>query len=137
MPGQPTWQRPPGRGLAVTALVMGILALLSCWTVLGGILFGLAALVFGVIATTKARRGTGTGGGMAMAGLVLGLLGLIAAIVLIVIGVNVFVNSGGKDYLDCVRNANGDQAKIEKCRQDFNQTLQNKYSVTLTPAPTQ
>ncbi|NKY85438.1 DUF4190 domain-containing protein [Nocardia veterana] len=135
-PGQGAWQEPKGKGLAITALVLGIIALLSCWTILGGILFGLIAVVFGIIATVKARRGTAAGGGMAIAGLVLGLLGLIAGIVIAVIGVNFFVNNGGKDFLDCVNKANGDQSKIDQCQRDWNQTLENKYSVTLSPRPT-
>ncbi|MFF0456269.1 DUF4190 domain-containing protein [Nocardia africana] len=135
-PGQGTWEQPKGKGLAITALVLGIIALLTCWTVLGGILFGLVALIFGIIATVKARRGTAAGGGMAMAGLVLGLLGLIAGIVIAAIGVNFFVNNGGKDFLDCVNKANGDQSKIDQCQRDWNQTLENKYSVTLSPRPT-
>ncbi|WP_258562104.1 DUF4870 domain-containing protein [Nocardia africana] len=60
-PGQGTWEQPKGKGLAITALVLGIIALLTCWTVLGGILFGLVALIFGIIATVKARRGTAAG----------------------------------------------------------------------------
>ncbi|WP_227979027.1 DUF4190 domain-containing protein [Nocardia spumae] len=135
-PGQGAWEEPKSKGLAITALVLGIIALLSCWTVLGGILFGLLALIFGIIATVKSRRGTAGGGGMAIAGLVLGLLGLIAAIVIAAIGVSFFVNNGGKDFLDCVNKANGDQSKIDQCQRDWNQTLENKYSVTISPRPT-
>ncbi|KZM68058.1 DUF4190 domain-containing protein [Nocardia terpenica] len=136
-PGQPYWQEPQSRGLAITALVLGILALLSCWTVFGGIIFGLLALIFGIIATVKSRRGTAAGGGMAITGLILGLLGLIAAIVLVAIGVTFFVNNGGKDFVDCVNKANGDQSKIDQCQRDWNKTLENKFSVTLTPRPTE
>ncbi len=135
-PGQAGWEEPKSKGLAITALVLGIIALLTCWTVLGGIIFGLLALIFGIIATVKSRRGTAGGGGMAIAGLVLGLLGLIAAIVITVIGVSFFVNHGGKDYFDCVDNANGDKSKIEQCQRDWNHTLENDFSVTITPRPT-
>ncbi|RDI61522.1 DUF4190 domain-containing protein [Nocardia pseudobrasiliensis] len=134
-PGQP-WQEQKGRGLAITALVLGIIALLSCWTIVGGILFGLVGVIFGIIALVKSRRGTAAGGGMAVAGLVLSLLGLIAAIVITAIGVNIFVNNGGKDFLDCVNKAGSDQSKLDQCQRDWNQTLENKYSVTLSPPPT-
>ncbi|MGV9674362.1 DUF4190 domain-containing protein [Nocardia sp. NPDC003482] len=136
-PGQPYWQEGrQGKGLAIAALVLGILALLSFWTIFGGILFGLVGLVFGIIAIVKARRGTAGGRGMAIAGLILSLLGLIAAIVLTAIGVNIFVNNGGKDFVDCVNKAGGDQSKIDQCQRDWNQTLENKYSITISPRPT-
>ena len=135
-PAQGAWEEPKGKGLAITALVLGIIALLTCWTVLGGIIFGLLALIFGIIATVKSRRGSAGGGGMAIAGLVLGLLGLIAAVVIAAIGVNFFVNHGGKDYFDCVSDANGDQSKIDECQRDWNHTLENDFSVTITPRPT-
>ncbi|MCM6776999.1 DUF4190 domain-containing protein [Nocardia sp. CDC159] len=134
-PGQPYWQEQKGKGLAIAALVLGILALLSFWTIVGGILLGLAGLIIGIIATLKARRGAAAGGGMAIAGLVLSLIALIASIVVTVIGVSFFTSSGGKDFVDCVNKAGGDQAKLDQCERDWKQTLENKYSVTLTPAP--
>ena len=38
-----------GNGMAVAALVLGILAVVLFWTVVGGALLGLLAVVFGVI----------------------------------------------------------------------------------------
>ncbi|WP_327111155.1 DUF4190 domain-containing protein [Nocardia sp. NBC_01730] len=136
-PSQPAyWQESPkGRGLAITALVLGILGLLSCWTVVGGYLFGIFALIFGVVALIKARSGTAGGTGMAIAGLVLGVLSLIAAIVITVVGYSFFVDSGGKDFIDCISKAGNDQSKIDQCEREWNQKLQDKYSVTLTPPP--
>lgn len=135
-PGQSAWQQQPkGKGLAITALVFGIIALILCWTVVVGIVAGLIAVIVGIIAWVKARRGTAGGGGMAIAGLVLGLLGLIAAIVLVAVVGTWFVNNGGDDFVDCVNNANGDQDKIQQCQDDWNETLENNFSVTLTPAP--
>ncbi|MEU7139575.1 DUF4190 domain-containing protein [Nocardia sp. NPDC046473] len=137
-PGQPTyWQESPkGKGLAITALVLGILALLSFWTLVGGYLFGAFAIIFGIVALVKTRSGRAGGGGLAITGLILGALGLIGAIVVTVVGYSFFVNSGGKDFVDCVNKANGDQTKIDQCERDWNQRLEDKYSVTLTPAPT-
>ncbi|MEU4339789.1 DUF4190 domain-containing protein [Nocardia sp. NPDC023852] len=136
-PSQPAyWQESPkGRGLAITALVLGILGLLSCWTVVGGYLFGIFALIFGVVALVKARSGTAGGTGMAIAGLILGVLGLIGAIVITVVGYSFFVDSGGKDFIDCISKAGNDQSEIDQCEREWNQKLQDKYSVTLTPPP--
>ncbi|MBO0856792.1 MAG: DUF4190 domain-containing protein, partial [Nocardia sp.] len=122
---QGAWVESKGKGMAVTALVLGVLALLTCWLVIGGLLFGLFAVIFGAIATVKARRGTAAGGSAALVGLIFGLLSMIAAIVIAVIGVNFFVHHGGRDFVDCVDRAKGDQTKIEQCQHDWNQTLQN------------
>jgi hypothetical protein len=73
---------------------------------------------------------------MAVAGLILGALGLAGAILLSVIGWSLFVNSGTKDYVDCMNKAGSDQAKIDQCTREWNQTLENRYSVTITPQPT-
>ncbi|NKY53781.1 DUF4190 domain-containing protein [Nocardia vermiculata] len=137
-PGDGAWQQQPqGKGLAITALILGIIALLFCWTVIGGILLGLAAVIVGIVAVVKARRGTAGGGGMAIAGLILGLLGLIAGIVIVVVAGLFFVNNGGRDFVDCVNDAGNDQSKIDQCQRDWNKTLENKYSVTINPQPTQ
>lgn len=114
-----------GSGLAIGALVLGILALLFCWTVVGGILLGLIAIVLGFIASGRAKRGVATGRGMAITGIVLGLLGLLISVG-IVVAATLFVNSdSAKNLTQCVQDANGDQAAIEKCKQDFQRQLQN------------
>ncbi|MFG1790727.1 DUF4190 domain-containing protein [Nocardia sp. NPDC049149] len=129
--GQPAWQESPkGKGLAITALVLGILALLSCWTLVGGYLFGVLAIIFGLIAAVRSG-----GKGMAITGLVLGALGLIAAIVFTIVGYSFFVKTGGKDLVDCLNKAGNDQSKIEQCERDWNQNIEDRFSITLTPAP--
>ncbi|MBF6296068.1 DUF4190 domain-containing protein [Nocardia amamiensis] len=134
-PGQPAyWQESPkGKGLAITALVLGIVGLLSFWTVVGGYLFGIFAVIFGLIAMFKARAGTAGGMGMAITGLVLGVLSLVGAVLLTIVGYSFFVESGGKDFVDCLNKAGSDQSKIEQCEREWNQKLQDRYSVTLTP----
>ncbi|ONM49055.1 DUF4190 domain-containing protein [Nocardia donostiensis] len=133
--GQPEyWQESPrGKGLAITALVLGIIALIGFWTIVGGILFGLLAIIFGVIAFVKARRGTAGGAVMAVIGAVLGALALAATIAALVIGWNFFVDSGGQDFFDCVQQAGSDQAAVQRCEQEWNQRIEDQYGVTLTP----
>lgn len=140
-PGGPQyWQESPkGKGMAIAALVLGILSLLTFWTLLLtvlGILFGVLAIVFGVIAMVQARKGAAGGAGMALAGLILGLVGFIGGIV---VGVFLWVlvkDSGGVDYYRCVRDAGDDTAKVEQCRHDFEQRLDDRFGITPTPAPT-
>jgi Tfp pilus assembly protein PilE len=81
-----------GNGMAVAALVLGILAVVLCWAwFLGGIL-GILAIIFGALGSGKARRLGGKNKGMAVAGLVLGVVGLVLAIAVIVLAV-VFARS--------------------------------------------
>ena len=118
--------RPLGAGMAIAALVLGILAVLLCWTVVGGVLFGLIAVVLGAVASGRAKRRVAAGRGMAIAGIVLGLLGLLLSVALVVIGVSLFNSSGGKTLTECLQNAQGDQTKIDKCRQDFERDVQGQ-----------
>ena len=82
--GQPGYGQPPvrqgGNGLAVAALVLGILALVSFLTILGGIGLGLIAVILGFIARSKAKQGTGSGTGLAVGGIITGLLGIVLAL---------------------------------------------------------
>lgn len=129
-PGEPYRPQGRGRGLAITSLVLGILALLSSPTVLGGVLLGLLGLIFGIIAVVKARRGTAGGGVIAWFGLALAVLGLIAGILIGVVAGDWVANHGGRDYMDCVKQANKDQTKIQQCADQFRSSLEN----TPTPA---
>lgn len=114
-----------GSGLAVGALVLGILAVLSSWTVIGGILLGIIGLVLGFIASGRAKKGLATGRGMAIVGIITSLLGIVIAIVLVV-AVGSFLNSdSAKNLQDCIEQAGNDQAELDQCEQDFTDELTN------------
>ena len=63
--------------MGIASLVLGIVGLLGCCTLVPSIL----ALVFGVIGRKKAAQGLATNGGMATAGMILGIVGIVAGIV--------------------------------------------------------
>ncbi len=114
-----------GKGLAIAALVLGVLALLSSLTIVGGIVLGLIGLVLGFIASGKAKRGQADGRGLAIFGIVLSILG-IAISVLLVVGALSFLNSeSGKNLRECISNAGQDPAAIDECEQDFSDELTN------------
>ncbi|MDO4897933.1 MAG: DUF4190 domain-containing protein [Rothia sp. (in: high G+C Gram-positive bacteria)] len=71
------------KGLAIASLVLGILAVLSGWLIIGG-LFGLVGLILGIVALVSANKGTTGGKGMAIAGIITSVLGILAAIVILV-----------------------------------------------------
>ncbi len=88
MPAQQAAQQgPPAKssnGLAVTGFVLGLLGLLLCWIpVLNffGILLGILGAVFGTIGLVSSKK-TGTGKGLAIAGLVMGVLAVVLAILI-------------------------------------------------------
>jgi hypothetical protein len=116
--------RPLGSGLAIAALVVGILALLTFWTVVGGIVLGLVAIVLGVIALGRVKKGIAAGRGMAIAGVVLGVLGLLLSLAFVALGAWVFNSSGGSTLTECIANADGDQAKVQQCQTDFQRDLE-------------
>lgn len=66
----------PTNGLAVAALIVGIVAVVSGWIPVWGVLVGAAAIVLGVLGLRKA-----TGKGMAIAGLITGAVGALWALV--------------------------------------------------------
>ncbi|MFG3509869.1 DUF4190 domain-containing protein [Streptomyces sp. NPDC047821] len=75
--GQPGWAPAPANGMGITALVLGIIAVvLFCFWGLG-IILGVLALIFGVIGRKKAQRGEANNHGMALAGIILGAVGIV------------------------------------------------------------
>jgi len=67
-----------GKGLAVAALVMGILALINIWLMVPGIIFGILGIIFAAVA-----RKQGNTGGMAIAGLIMSIIGLVLSGILL------------------------------------------------------
>jgi hypothetical protein len=78
----------PTNGLATAALVLGIIGAVLFWTVWAGILLGILATIFGAVGLSRTNRGA-PNKGMAVAGLVLGVLAIIASVVFTVAIVNV------------------------------------------------
>ncbi len=77
-------------GMAIAALVLGIVSLVLFFACGAGILAGVLAAVFGFLGLSKAKQ-SGQGRGMSLAGLILGLIGIIGGIlflVLVTIGIN-------------------------------------------------
>ncbi|MDH2391330.1 DUF4190 domain-containing protein [Streptomyces sp. HNM0663] len=82
--GQPGWQPSPSNGMGITAMVLGILSVcLFCLYGVVGLILGLLALIFGILGRKKAQRGEATNGGMALAGIILGSIGMLLGAVVI------------------------------------------------------
>ncbi|MFC7446733.1 DUF4190 domain-containing protein [Rhodococcus daqingensis] len=137
-PGQPYAAQPypgqspaqPRNGAGIAALVLGILAVLSVWTIVGGILLGAVAIILGIVGRSLYKKQQATNGGMSLAGILLGLAGLIISIVLIVVGVGLFNKVGGRDFVDCLRDAGNNRAAQQRCEDEFQSNIEDKFSVT-------
>ncbi|MFJ9545384.1 DUF4190 domain-containing protein [Streptomyces erythrochromogenes] len=68
--------RPPSNGFGITALVLGILAVVGCITSFIAVGLGIGAVVFGALGKGRANRGEADNGGMALAGIILGAIGI-------------------------------------------------------------
>ena len=119
-PGYGGYGRQAKNGMGIAALVLGIIGLLSSFFLVGG-LFGLLAVIFGVMGRGRAKRGEATNGGMALAGLILGALALAIALFVGVI-IAMFADDISS-YADCVEQAQT-QAEIDKCARDFQTNLE-------------
>src|ERR1700758_888083 len=86
-PSMPYYSQAPRNGLGVAALILAIVGLLLCWSVVGGVMFGIVAAVMGFIARGRVKRGEANNGGVALAGVVLGFLSIVAGLVFILIWV--------------------------------------------------
>jgi hypothetical protein len=115
----------PRNGLGVAALVLGIIAILSSWTVVGGILLGIGAIVCGLLGRGRAKRNEANNGGLALAGLVTGAIGLIIGIVMIAVYVAFAHSDQVQNLQDCLNNAQGDSAAIQQCQLDWTNSFRN------------
>src|SRR6202165_3519362 len=71
-------------GLAIGALIVGILSIVCSWPLCLGILLGPAAAIMGFISRQRVASSGGTlgGGGLALAGLILGVVAFAISVIL-------------------------------------------------------
>ena len=65
----------------------------------------------------------------------LGALGIVVSVALLAFGFKMFNEFGGRDLMDCMREAGSDSAAQQQCQQDFTGNLEDRLSITLTPTP--
>ena len=109
----------PRNGFGVAALVLGLLALVSSWTIIGGIVFGILAVIFGVLGRGRVRRGEATNGGFSVAGIVLGAVGALIAIALIALAMSLLNSPEGRSYRQCLEQSAGNPDRVEQCATEY------------------
>ena len=129
----------PRNGLGIASLVLAIIALVTVWSGVGGIVLGLIAVIIGFAARGRAKRGEADNGGVAIAGIVLGALGVVVGAAFIAVwmtlGISFWKDAGGGDYITCMQKAGSDRVEQQRCADQFRQNIQDKLSVTPTPTP--
>ena len=116
----------PRNGLGIASLVVAIIALLTVWSVVFGVIVGVVALIIGFAARGRVKRGDANNGGVAIAGIVLGFIAIIASVAFAFIWASVF-----RDYVDCVSAAGNDTVKVQHCTDDFRQHLKDRYNINV------
>jgi hypothetical protein len=125
----------PRNGLGIAALILAVLGLLFSWTIAGGIILGLVALIIGFLARGRVKRGEATNGGLAVSGIVLGALAIVLGLVFIPIWIGFFSQLGIGDYVSCMEQAGNDRAAQLQCENSFRDKVENDYGVTIAPTP--
>lgn len=82
----PAQQSSQTNGLAIAALVLGILSIPLAFACGAGVLFGIAGVVLGFLGVKKANEEMGgSGKGLAQAGIVTGVLGILATVAFVLL----------------------------------------------------
>jgi hypothetical protein len=125
----------PKNGLGIASLIIAIIGLVTSASVVLGIILGIVAVAIGFAARGLVKRGEANNGGVAIAGIVLGFLAIVAGLVFIPIWIGLFNSFGGGSYVDCLKKAGQDRTAQQQCADQFRQHVETQFSVTLTPSP--
>jgi hypothetical protein len=112
-------------GLGTAALVLGILAVITFWTVVGAILLGIAAIVTGALGRGRAQRREATNGGVALAGLILGVVSIVLLAGVIALGLSFLNSDSGKNLRSCLNDAGSSQEAQQACADKFQNDFNN------------
>jgi hypothetical protein len=111
----------PKNGIGLAALIVGIVSLLLAWVPFLG-LIGIVAVVLGIIGLRRVKARVATNKGMALAGLILGILAVLAGIFWIVAAV-FFAGTFGDTIENC-SDPSLTEAQVQQCINDgVNDTL--------------
>jgi Domain of unknown function (DUF4190) len=110
--------RPPGQstGYAVASLVIGILAVVTA-PVLIGLVLGVMAVVMGISARRRVKRGEAAHGGLAIAGIAFGVLAIVIGLAVgAIFAFGFATDQFNEDYQHCLGEHNGMAQYCEQYR---------------------
>jgi hypothetical protein len=92
-----------GSGFSITALVCGIVGIVTAWIFVGGVL-GIIAIVFGILGRKRADADPSGGRrGMATAGLICGIIAVVGTIVWVILIATVIDTSTNNSVFDDIQ----------------------------------
>lgn len=118
----------PRNGFGIAALVLGILSIPAGFTVVFGILLGVLAIIFGALGRGRAKKGLASNGGMALTGLILGVVGLLISIAVAAAFGAVLGKADFGGYADCLEQAGSDQAAAQECAEEFQSEFEDSVN---------
>ena len=83
----------PQNGMGTAALVLGIIGVVLFFAIWPPFILGILAIIFGAVGLGRAKRGVATNRGVAMAGLVLGIVAVLAPLLIIVFSLAIFAGA--------------------------------------------
>lgn len=99
---------PQKKGFAIASLVLGITAIVpGCCCSFVGIILGILAIVFGIL-FINANKELAVSKGMAMAGIILGGLGILVCVVILIISATMNTENSMEFYQDILDEMNID-----------------------------
>ncbi len=112
------------KGLAVASLILGIVGIFTSFLLFGALL-GLVALILGFVALGKVKRGEADGRGLAIGGIITGVLAMLLTLLLVATVGSVLISKKDEisNYADCLKNANNDKQAQQACANEFNRQL--------------
>ncbi|CAJ1498645.1 DUF4190 domain-containing protein [[Mycobacterium] kokjensenii] len=117
----------PKNGVSIAALVVAIAGIVTALSVIGGVVLGLTAVVLGIIGRGRVKRGEADNGGVALAGIVLGALAMVAGIGCIAIYIGIWRSAGGEDFVNCMAKAGSDTGAQQECNDRIRKHLENSF----------
>ncbi|MDX1652615.1 MAG: DUF4190 domain-containing protein [Brumimicrobium sp.] len=96
---------PQSNGMATASLILGICSIVLFWLWFVGVICGVLAIIFGVVAKNKIKANPNMGGaGAAKGGLITGIIGIVIWLIMVIV-VAVFLTSTVGAFEDAMNNS--------------------------------
>lgn len=107
-------------GIALAAMILGILALLGLVFILPGFILGLIALILGIMGVRRANAIAGPGArkGMAITGIVTGAISLILSALMLIFGFSVAKQLVDDGVFEACEQYQNDDEQLQACLED-------------------
>lgn len=107
-------------GVALAAMIVGILALLGLLFLLPGLILGVIALILGIVGVKKANSivGPGSRKGMAISGIVMGAIATILSALMLIFGISLAKQLLDDGVMEACEQFQGDNQQYQSCIED-------------------